>query len=233
MGIRGRSLLSALVLSIVFLAPRAHAMPITSAASANELTFWAEYQCCEATATYTAATQTFSLNTVFGPGAFISTPSFFTRDLIGDYEVLAQVDHSGNVLGGTYSLFGQSADLGIGSRQALISGTITGSRIGGDASTNALVGSVDFFNPLLEVFAAAPSIAILSAPNMPCFCLVGTEFNRWEHDFSASLIQPDVFGYTAVPEPAAWLLLGIGVLGVGVFVTRRRNGLTMSAAQSL
>ena len=218
---RGWSLLCALVFSALFFAPRAHAIPVGGSDSTFQLVFWAEYQCCEVNASYDAASEIFSIASPFGPGAFISTPTFFTRDFTGTYSVTANVDHSGNVSGGTFSLFGQSTELGIPSSQELISGTITGAQnAGGGSSVNALIASIDFFNPLLEVFTAAPTIALLSAPNMPCFCLAGTEFNVWDHDGSFSIIQPDVFGYTSVPEPATWLLLTAAVIGVGVFRSR-------------
>jgi hypothetical protein len=202
---------------------QAHAAPITGLGDpAYEQVFWAEYQCCSTPATYDAATETFSLSTTFGPGAFISPGFTFIFDLIGNYDLTAHVDHSGNVLGGTFSLVGQSVLLGVPASQALISGTITGAAptVSGSGFINSLVADVTYFNPLLEAFGfATPTAAILSSPGMPCFCTTGIS---WAEDNTFTLVQPDIFGFrpVAVAEPITLPLFAIGVLAVA-WVTRK------------
>lgn len=148
-------------------------------------------------------------------------------DVLGNYYVSARVDHSGNVLGGTFSLVLQSASLGINSPEAFLSGTILGSSASSCCGVGALFAAVDYFNPALANLGPIPDFAILSFIGVPFAPLADSgPFNVWDQEgrigqpWSLEVIQPDIFGYVKVPEPGGISLFAAGLFALG-FVRRR------------
>jgi hypothetical protein len=197
--------------------------------SASIAVFHAEHNWGVAGWVYDPITQTLQTNTQWS-GRWMSvfpeedpTSSIFAEDITAYYFVSAQVDHSGTVLGGTYSFLASSPTLGLYGIQPIITGSILGSTRTGNHELydNHLLASVDFYNPLLAQITAFPNTALLTVHT--CFCVEGS-FNRWETNFSFGTVQPDIIVTRQVAEPSSAMLSMIGMIGlVGGLVTFRRR----------
>jgi hypothetical protein len=227
--------LPALALSLLMsMAPVAtHGTVIDIPAHAQQ-TLWAENNGGSDPWFYTHATETWSFSTNI-IGRFLSLGQFpddlFIDDLGGGaYSVTAHIDHEGNVLGGAFSWVSQSATLGVLSPQIMLSGTILGAAHRDNATVMQLWASIDYTNPAIAAHTIAPNFAALSFIGPPCWhpCTPGTQGPWFARDASASVIQPDIFGYhIEVDEPVlptfAWLMLA-AIAACGYQARRRVVG---------
>jgi hypothetical protein len=220
------ALLATCIAAIAGLNSHVASATVISFPDGAQQTLWAEHQNGQDPWTYTYATQTWSFTTQI-TGNFLSLGS---SPLIGDlgggaYTVNAQVDHSGNVLGGAFSWTSSSATLGVMSPEVFLSGTILGSQASG-AGVMRLWASVDYTNPALSAWTTAPNFAALSFIGGPCWLPCEQPsggFNVFGQDWSGSVIQPDIFGYKVdEPAPITMLLLTLGTLGISLLRQRRR-----------
>jgi hypothetical protein len=217
--VRIRKILGAALLALCSTYANAISIPLPGGSPI----FWAEnrsgaigWEYDPITETLTTASQwTGPFAKLFAEGNL--NPLINAEDVTAQYFVSAHVDHTGSVLGGTYAFLASSPTLGLNGIQPILTGLILGST-GGDEQNpfddDNLVGSVDFFNPLLAQLTVTPEVALLTAHF--CFCVnPQSSVNPWEHHTTFGTLQPDIISsHNSVPEPSTAILLAIALLGL-------------------
>ncbi|HYM02273.1 MAG TPA: PEP-CTERM sorting domain-containing protein [Stellaceae bacterium] len=175
-----------------------------------------------ATMSYNATTEIFAATAIFGGPALLNPTSSFeslVSDIVGSFSLTATVDHSGNVLGGSFLLTGTSATLGILSPATLLSGNVT--------TGGALPIAVFQFSG--DVVTLAPSVQSLIGP-IGSAVLDFTSALVFTHDFTmvTPTTAPDIF-LVSIPEPATALLFAAGI---GLLSAWRRRGRRITSKRS-
>jgi len=172
-----------------------------------------------ATVNYDAGAQIFTASNAFAIGVIgvRATITPLINDIFGVFSLTANVDHTGNVSGGTYSLTGGSATLGLPAATMLMSGQIL------DGGYNPANNIINFLitvsaNPAFEsALGASTANAVL-------------DITLGSFDFSTTsgrqtpTTNPDVSFIASVAEPmsGALLLSGLSLLvGFGLIARRK------------
>jgi hypothetical protein len=183
-----------------------------------------------ATVSYDASLQRFGAITS-GPFALDVTGGlhFGANDIVSTFTMAANIDNSGNVLNGSFSLIGQSATLGISAPTKLVSGNIVG--VGGfqgmvalgefasvlqfyvddvlvDSSIGDLTGS--FGAAVIDFYAFVPGFNSAGLP----------DFSK-SYSGTTATDAPGIYLVSSVPEPASLLVYGASFALLTLF--RRRN----------
>lgn len=211
---------AALLLAMSFMSSTANAAFIPLPGSSQFLFF---NPLMPANVSYNATTQTLT-GTVGSTAGGTIVPLIgpaLVSDIVSTFSMVAQIDHSGIVHGGSFSLVGKSAALGVSSSATLLSGTILD---GGDSGS----GPFDFLGGLVSL---DPAIQWLIGPvgEVALEFISGVFPLNFTHDFAfvtpadSPVIWIDPPGMVSEPPTAPllgiFLLVGLGWLGYA----RRRN----------
>ena len=153
--------------------------------------------------TYNAATEVFTATASFptlasaavlAPG-LISVAPIVASDIIGSFSLTATIDHLGNVLGGTFTLVGASATLGIANTE-LLAGNVSNGGFG--SGIFQLSGGLTFVDPAFGAAFGPVALALMDFTG-------GVAPESFVSDLSTftSSTSPDIF---LIPEPSSMLL---------------------------
>lgn len=165
---------------------------------------------------------------------YLSSPSaadgFLANDLVGAMTLVANIDHNGDVFGGSFVWFAASDQLGIGPSRSLLSATITGGEFekyvsfpeGGNAIHFLQAqGTVTYVDPLIK--SLVPDFDSILLNFYGCTC--GGEW-LFQRDFTATTgtSSPFLYGYRAqIAEPGTLALLLFATLAVASRSVTRRD----------
>lgn len=178
---------------------------------------------------YDAGSDSFTLEQTLGgaesPYAFFDSlaaapGSPTANDFVGSFSLQATIDGAGVFSGGSFSLTGSSASLGIAADTVVLSGSL-------DSFYNGLDDALDGVQFVSTSFAVDPSLTAVFGPLdfllIHQCCVPAAGFGASFGPIETSSEGPDLFGArTSIPEPSSIALLTLGLTGLG-FAARRRS----------
>lgn len=177
-----------------------------------------------ASLTYNAATEVFTATTFFptlGSAATLSTgPSHIVAsDIVGSFTVTATIDHLGNVVGGTFTLVGASATLGIAST-ALLTGNISdGGFSPAFPGLFQLSGGLTSVDPEFGAVVGRIRFAVMDYVGG-----VNPDLLMADVSIPTASFSPDI--YLVLPEPASILLFILGCAAIWALGRLRKQRTT-------
>jgi len=200
-----------------------HAVPINPADIGT--TFFASTPVNPATVSYDAASDIFRIDQtltsanpyVFFGGLLPATP--VASDFIGTFALTATIDGAGNFFGGTFSLVGGSATLGIAAGTTVLEGSLHTfvNELGQPLSGVQFLSNPNIVDPLLQAAVGPINTLLINQ----C-CISAGDFSASFSGLTASE-GPDLFGTPrhSIPEPVTIAMFAVGLAGLG-FMRRRR-----------
>jgi hypothetical protein len=165
-----------------------------------------------ATVIYDALTETLTASADFGPAARPASLVTATgpllilaQDFVGTFSLTSNIDNAGTVLGGSFTLTGQSATLGILAPTTLLSGSVLDQ--GQSGGILQMSGDVTLLDPILEAVVGPIGFAVLN------FIGAGGSFADSFIRVTTSQ-SPDIFLVSQVTEPASLALFCSGLVSL-------------------